>query len=163
MAKRIAALTIIFVTLSSAPAQAWEHLHEEVRWPCQPIGVQVTMDGPAGRLAKMAVRELDAASPLEFVLVESGGVVTVGFGRLEPGYAGVAPIHHDGRVIFRAEVIVSRSVEMRWMKATLLHELGHVAGLDHSTERSVMNMQGVPWKSYQADDLEGLGELGCRG
>ena len=164
MWERTATAVVVWVLLSASPAHGWEQMNEQLRWACEPIGVYVGIDGWPGKVAEKVVRRLDEASPLEFVLVESpvGAKVTVSYGDPGRGNGAVAVMYGTESEYVKAEVILSPYLERRWVASTLHHEFGHVAGLDHSDTRSVMNLTEVPWKNFQKDDLRGLAEMECR-
>lgn len=130
-----------------------------ILWPCE---VTVSIEaGPWRNAALGAVRQLDAASVIEWPIVEDG-MVTVGWSDLPAPTVALATVSADDQRKVAGRVDVDPDMANRWVMLSLLHELGHVAGLDHNDdERSVMNASDVPWRKFQPVDLARLAGIDC--
>lgn len=165
MPHRTVLLTIAIVLACASPAHGYTLGNTGLAWRCTPIRVRVEMTDWQGDVARMAVREMQDATPrLDFVLTDVRADVVVRFGDPGPGNGAVTVLAATDTTYVSGEVIVSPNTPRRWVKATILHELGHVAGLDHVThgERSVMGMTDVPWRKFQPDDRDALAVVACR-
>jgi hypothetical protein len=96
------------------------------------------------RVLNTAVRTANALLGERFVMVQSGGQVFVGFDHPSGPNVPVADVvfHRDGDDDFvgRAEVRVRHEPDPEDLHMILLHELGHVLGLQHNrSESSVMH------------------------
>lgn len=112
-----------------------------------------------------AVRQLDDATVISWQIVEDDGPATVAIrlDSLPEPLGGLAVSAGTDTELLWATVTVDPDVPARWLMLTLLHELGHVAGLDHNDDpRSVMNAVEVPWRKYQPVDLARLAAVECR-
>ena len=161
MAKRTAALVVAWTILLAGVAGA----EQCPVWPCE---VTVSIEaGPWHAAAVGAVAQLDAATSLSWPIVESGAMVTIGWAEMEIPNAALASVSANDVEKVGGTVEVDPDVPNRWAMTALLHELGHVAGLDHNDEgRSVMNPglgDGVPWRRFQAVDLDLLSRVECHG
>lgn len=132
-------------------------------WPCTvPVSIEA---GPWRSAAVAAVEQLDAATVIAWPIVDAGGpaVVTIGWAELEEPAAGETTLAASRVGLVSGRVDVDPDVPGRWVMTSLLHELGHVAGLGHNQEaRSVMNATATPWRRFQRSDLEQLGGVVCR-
>lgn len=155
MAKRTVGLVLALVTLWTAPAGA----SEAPQWPCE---VPVTIiPGPYAEAAKVAVRQLDAATVISWPIVEADGMLTIQSMPSDLGTHAVTAASDVGLVWAEVNIDLATTPKRLYMTG-LLHELGHVAGLDHNDEeRSVMNTQDVPWRKFQPVDLDALGDVTC--
>ncbi|SDP09692.1 Matrixin [Klenkia soli] len=159
--------------------------------PCSPIGYVVNWDhAPDGavQLVAEAVDTVEAATGLTFTALGStrltpattratdalpaGAEVlvawapaaddplfrtgdVVGWARPVP----VGPVYGRGQVALDADWYADATPEQA--RAVLLHELGHLVGLDHVEDTSqLMSDRNVGTEEYQQGDLEGLARLG---
>lgn len=159
--------------------------------PCSPIGYVVNWDhAPAGavQLVAEAVDTVEQATGLTFSALGStrltpattratdalpaGAEVLVAWAPAasDPlfrsgdviGWARpvqVGPVYGRGQVALDADWYADATAEQA--RAVLLHELGHLVGLDHVTDTSqLMSEDNVGTADYQQGDLEGLARLG---
>lgn len=156
MAKRMAALVLAWMILWASPAGA----QAGPVWPCEvTVSIQT---GPWRAAALGAVRQVDAATVMSWRVVEVDALVTIGWGPTETG--GDAWMSGTATDMVAAVVTIDETTPNRSVMTGFLHELGHVAGIDHNdSERSVMNATDVQWRRYQPDDLAALADIGCRG
>ncbi len=69
-------------------------------------------------------------------------------------------VYTRGQISLDADVFAT---DPRPARGTLLHELGHLVGLDHVDDPTqLMDAGGSQGRVYQQGDLEGLAELGPR-
>ena len=155
MAKRTAALVVAWMILLTGTAGA----QEAPLWPCE---VTVSVEaGPWRRAALQAVRQLDAATAISWSVVEADAMVGVSWEDVEAPAAAFASVSATASAKVGGSVVVDPDVPGRWVMYTLLHELGHVAGIDHNDEVSVMGGGDVPFRRLTAWDLDALADLDC--
>ena len=156
MAKRTAALVVAWTILLTGVADA----QEGPLWPCE-VTVSIE-DGPWRNSARGAVRQLDAATVISWRVVGVGEPATVSivWADLEDPVTGLATSWASETEYLKATVEVDQP-DRRWVMYTLLHELGHVAGLDHNDEVSVMGGGEIPFRRFTAWDLEALSDVTC--
>lgn len=161
--------------------------------PCSPIGYVVNWDhAPDGALQLLteAVDTVEDATGLTFTalgatrvsptsdgavdVLPAGAEVLVSWvpaadeqlyadaeavGWARPTMAG--GFYTRGQVSLDADVFAHATPARA--RGTLLHELGHLVGLDHVDDRTqLMDAGGSQGRVYQQGDLEGLAELGPR-
>ncbi|MCO7218443.1 matrixin family metalloprotease [Klenkia sp. PcliD-1-E] len=161
--------------------------------PCSPIGYAVNWDhAPAGALELLtdAVDSVEDATGLTFQAVGATRVSPTSASAVDVLPAGAEvlvswvptadeQLYRDGEALAWARPVVTGGVYTRgqvsldadWFAAAsreqargvLLHELGHLVGLDHVDDPSqLMDAGGSRGRVYQQGDLEGLAELGPR-
>ena len=155
MAKRTAALVVAWMILLTGVADA----QDGPQWPCE-VTVSIE-DGPHRNAARGAVRQLDAATVISWRVVEDTAMVSIGWSDLEDPGTGLATSWQSDTAYLRATVEVDQP-DRRWVMYTLLHELGHVAGLDHNDEVSVLGGSEIPFRRFTAWDLAALAEVTCQ-
>ena len=89
-------------------------------------------------------------------------------GVTDPGSAYTADAQHlvyvSGQIVFDREQLSLAQAPFRpSVRATMLHELGHLVGLDHTDDRKqIMYSESLNVLDYAPGDLHGLAELGTQ-
>lgn len=161
--------------------------------PCSPIGYVVNWDhAPDGALQLLteAVDTVEDATGLTFTALGATRVAPTTASAVDVLPAGAEvliswvpsadeQLYADGEAVGWARPTVTGGVYTRGQisldadvfatashaqaRGTLLHELGHLVGLDHVDDPTqLMDAGGSQGRVYQQGDLEGLAELGPR-
>lgn len=158
-----------------------------VAWPC---GTQlVYLYGSPTRshrqIVQGALKKLNAASSTRFILggtttrspLATGGsdkAVVIGFDSFDAKYAGYAARGRDGDRFVKGYSVMNLSVsyignpktaaDVSNLTSTVLHELGHLVGLDHVADDTqvMFGNWNTGHDSYSSGDKQGLAHLTCR-
>jgi hypothetical protein len=85
-----------------------------------------------------------------------------------PGSAYTADAQHlvyvSGEIVFdREQLSLAQAPYRRLVRATMLHELGHLVGLDHTDDtKQIMYSESLSVVDYAPGDLHGLAKLGTQ-
>lgn len=144
--------------VAAAPATA-----AQLRWPCepQPVHIDPAFSSWQRRTIEEALADFERATFRKWPVTDDSAA-PVRFEHDDPnryywGAGAVALLAHNGSQWVEARVVVSPLTPRDTFRATVLHELGHVAGLRHDDDPdNVMSTWGRVPERYTPLDLARL-------
>lgn len=165
-----ASVALVLTTVHTTPARAevvgdgpFLVSNPSLTWPCADQGVYLdTTDAPSAwhvQVVKAALVRFRSASGRAWPLTDDPKA-PVRIRWYDPdGHEGALTSLGADAVHYRgADVQLSPKIGKEWLYSTVLHELGHVGGLDHVADPSeVMGLYpSAPHARYEVGDLVGL-------
>ncbi|MFN0027921.1 MAG: hypothetical protein ACKV2O_12190 [Acidimicrobiales bacterium] len=155
------------VNLSGAPSFARSELDKAVAKVEAATGLDLvelgeTTEGNNGTPPADAKAVISFVSPAEYPGI--GAVAGLGGGSYYPPWNGQDPFVASGFVLINETLGYSQGTSGTGLEGLLLHELGHMIGLNHvaSTDEAMYGvMHDLPYSGYGPGDREGLWNLGA--
>ena len=147
---------------SSSSGNAADYTLIGYRWnPCNVITVSTS--GPDAGTVGGIITELSDLTGLHFMMVSSGGAITVAWGNVGSASEVAQTVWHSIGVWMTAATLTVDLAGVPFLPSVLRHELGHAMGLGHASQSNEVMYPTVGLTSpgdYGTGDRAGLRAVG---